>query len=169
MEQLQEAAGRAGPDRARLAALMDDEDWDPAAYDASMASAFGQDYYDVRSIRADATDMSRTHFIVVVSSVGILPRVPSQLAQITTAGLRWCVLSEGALSSQLPAASRSRLLTTSAGPMMGQRRMALQRMAKQAALQQSAPSQVGCWRFPFSRASAVLAPVFHSCSCPVVG
>lgn len=46
---VREAAGAAGPDEARLAAMMDDEDFDPATYDAAMTSAFGGDYYDVRA------------------------------------------------------------------------------------------------------------------------
>lgn len=46
---VREAAGAAGPDEARLAAMMNDEDFDPAAYDAAMASAFGGDYYEVRA------------------------------------------------------------------------------------------------------------------------
>ena len=44
---LRDAAGAAGPDDARLLAMMDEEDFDPATYDARMASAFGGDYYDV--------------------------------------------------------------------------------------------------------------------------
>ncbi len=40
-------AGLAAPDEARVKALMDSEDWDPDTYDAAMAAAFGEDYYEV--------------------------------------------------------------------------------------------------------------------------
>ena len=39
-------AGQAAPDQAVLDALVAG-DWDPEAYDAAMAAAFGDDYYEV--------------------------------------------------------------------------------------------------------------------------
>lgn len=46
--ELRQASGTAGPDDDKLLALLADEDFDPAAYDAAMASAFDGDYYKVR-------------------------------------------------------------------------------------------------------------------------
>lgn len=45
---LREAGGAGGPDEQRLLAMMTDEDFDPDAYDAAMASAFDCDYYKVQ-------------------------------------------------------------------------------------------------------------------------
>ncbi len=50
MARLREAAGAAGPDEARLLAMMHQDDFDPASYDTAMASAFGGDYYNVSTL-----------------------------------------------------------------------------------------------------------------------
>lgn len=54
---LREAAGTAGPDEQRLLAMMADEDFDPDAYDAAMASAFDSNYYEAsEEFGGDNTD-----------------------------------------------------------------------------------------------------------------
>lgn len=48
MAALREAAGAAGPDEQQLLAMVTEDDFDPDAYDAAMASAFDGDYYKVQ-------------------------------------------------------------------------------------------------------------------------